>query len=91
MIYVDGALEEDSDLVEFDDWESSEISREVHFVWPDGFAMNSDDESGLGAHVIFMPGGTLVTQVMYMNLVGNDHVASPGASNGVGAAILLNP
>jgi hypothetical protein len=38
-----------------------------------------------------MPGGTLVTQVMYMNLVGNDHVASPGASNGVGAAILLNP
>lgn len=91
MIYVDGSIAKDSSLVDFDDWESSNDSRDVHFIWPDGTLMNSDDESGLGDHYIFMPDSNLDTQVMYLNLGGFDHEASPTASNGIGIANLVNP
>ncbi len=49
-----------------------------------------NEESGLGDHMIFLPGGDLDHQVMFMNLSGSDF-DPPEFSEGIGLAALLNP
>jgi hypothetical protein len=83
MIYLD--LDDDVML------ETQDDAREVVFLWPDGTTLNESEEAGLGDHFISVIENDLDQQVMYMNLGGNDHVDDPGASQGVGQAILLNP
>ena len=91
VFYADGTLSGDNTRVEFEDWESAEAAREVHFLWPNGDPVSAADESGLGDHFIFFPTGEPSTQIMYMNLRGLDNSSNPGASPGIGMAVLVNP
>lgn len=89
MIYGDGASAGASSL-EYGDWEAYTAAREVHFVWADGTAVATGDESGFGDHAIFYPTTDPDVQFMFMNLTGMDGTtAQPSA--GVGMAVLLNP
>ncbi|MFQ5407412.1 MAG: fibronectin type III domain-containing protein [Anaerolineales bacterium] len=92
VIYADAARSGDPDVVEFDDWETAAVlAREVNFLWPDGSQLDAADESGLGDHMILVPGDDPDFQVMYMNLGGLDNSKNPGAAQGIGIAVLLNP
>lgn len=83
MIYSDGTG--------FEDWESHELGREVHFLWPDGSMLSVQEEAGLGDHMIFLPTNELDWQLMVYNMNGHDNNDSPSSSQGLGMAVLMNP
>lgn len=91
LIYADGATSGSASTVELADWESAEMAREIHFLWPDGSKLDAEEESGLGDHMIFMPTGANEEQYMYLNLGGFDNANWGKPSSGLGMAILLNP
>lgn len=91
VLYGDGALHGQEDVVDFEDWEDESLAREVHFLWPNGTVLSSDEEAGLGDHMVFLPNADLKTQVMYMNLGGFDNREWSAGSAGLGMAILVNP
>lgn len=75
----------------FEDFESYENARDVHFLWPNGEELSDQQESGLGDHFIYMPTLNLDTQYMVMNLGGLDDDSPQEPSTGAGLAILINP
>lgn len=83
MFYTDGD--------NFEDFESYETARDVHFVWPDGSDLTIYEESGLGDHFIYLPTLDLDQQYMVLNLGGMDDDSPKEGSTGLGLAILLNP
>lgn len=83
MFYTDGD--------NFEDFESYETARDVHFVWPDGSDLTIYEESGLGDHFIYLPTLDLDQQYMVLNLGGMDDDSPQEGSTGLGLAILLNP
>lgn len=89
MLYGDGASAGAASL-EYGDWEVYTSAREVHFVWADGTAVATTDESGLGDHAIFYPTTDPGVQFMFMNLTGQDGTTVQ-PSVGIGMAVLLNP
>ena len=90
MIYADGSKGGDNDTMEFADWENESEAREVHFWWPNGEEMDSNEESGLGDHMIHYPTNDSDFQVMFMNLSGSDFVPQDVAQ-GTGIAVLQKP
>lgn len=83
MFYTDGN--------NFEDFESYETARDVHFVWPDGSDLSVYEESGLGDHFIYLPTVDLTRQYMVLNLGGMDDDTPKEPSTGLGLAILMNP
>ncbi len=83
MFYTDGN--------NFEDFESYETARDVHFVWPDGSELTVYEESGLGDHFIYLPTVDLTRQYMVLNLGGMDDDTPKEPSTGLGLAILMNP
>ncbi len=47
LIYADAAASGDPSVVEINDWEESQVAREVHFLWPDAIPLNQYSEAGL--------------------------------------------
>lgn len=90
LLYGDGAISGDTAAVDFEDWESNTLARQVNFLWPDGSLVDAQDESGLGDHMILTPTGKLEKQIMFINLGGMDNSKTKSGSNGLGMAILLN-
>ncbi len=95
MIYADGAESTPTDVVDFADWDTANV-KDVDFYWPDGTLLDPDHESGLGDHMVLsLPaiGDDPAIQIMYLNLGGGDGPDCPTTtpSNGIGAAVLLNP
>lgn len=99
MIFADADENTISSEVEYVDWDAANSS-DVEFYWPDETLLDIYEESGLGDHVVLnLPaiGADPAIQIMYMNLGGVD---GPGCqytpstatgSQGIGAAVLLNP
>lgn len=83
MFYTDGN--------NFEDFESYETARDVHFVWPNGEELSVYEESGLGDHFIYLPTVDLARQYMVLNLGGMDDDSPQEPSTGLGLAILMNP
>lgn len=97
MIYANGAETAPFDLVEFAEWDTASAVN-VHFYWPDGTLLTADEESGLGDHMVLnLLDEDPAIQIMYLNLGGRDGPgctdipSTAGPSNGIGAAVLLNP
>lgn len=76
---------------DFEDFESYETARDVHFIWPNGSELSVYEESGLGDHFIYLPTLDLEQQYMVINLGGMDDDTPKEASTGLGLAILMNP
>jgi hypothetical protein len=85
VIYADGGVAGDPAAVEFDDWEQVAQAREVHFLWPDGSAVDLANESQLDDYMMLMPTGNPLVQIMYSNM------AVPGQMPFIGMAVLVNP
>lgn len=90
LLYGDGVISGNTATVDFEDWESSSLARQVNFLWPDGSLLDAQDESGLGDHMILTPTGKLDKQIMFVNLGGMDNTKWNKGSAGLGMAILLN-
>lgn len=91
LIYADGALTGDPNVVDFDDWEEQSQAHEVDFIWHDGAAMTVYDESGLSDHNIITINESLEYQYMTANLGGNDDATPTTHGIGLGYAKLINP
>ena len=90
LIYADGARTGEGAFTEFEDWEPHTSARDVHFLWPNGDAVNAA-ESGLGDHFIYLPSGNPDEWIINMNLGELDNSESRGPSLGIGMATLINP
>ena len=91
LMYANGALSGDTGRIDFADWEAATQARQVTFLWPDGTPVSTEDESGLGDHMVLLPNDDLATQYMYLNLGGFDNANWNKASAGLGMAVLVNP
>jgi hypothetical protein len=91
LLYGDGRSSGSAATVDFEDWESSTLARQVHFLWPDGTLLDAQDEAGLGDHMILTPTGSLDLQYMFVNRGGLDNTKWKTGSYGLGLAVLLNP
>jgi hypothetical protein len=85
LLYADGAATGNPAVVDFEDWESAAVVRDVHYLWPDGSDVALADESKLDDYVVLAPTGDLTLQVMYSNMT--DGTAMPF----IGMAVLVNP
>lgn len=91
FVYADGSWSGTAGSVDIGDWEPSAKARDVTFLWPDGTALDAQDEAGLGDHMVITPAATLDPQYMYVNLGGFDNSKWKAMSSGLGLAKLLNP
>ena len=91
LLYADGQSSGSSATVDFEDWESNTLARQVNFLWPDGSLLDAQDEAGLGDHMILTPNGSLDLQYMFVNRGGFDNTKWSQSSSGLGLAVLLNP
>lgn len=82
---VDGTLTGLASRVDFEDWEPTSQSRDVHFLWPSGKELSTSEESYLDDYVFLAPAGDLNFQVMYTNVT--DGTFAPF----IGMAVLVNP
>lgn len=88
VLYADGAISGDPALVEFEDWESVDESRNVNYLWPDGTLLSIAEESKLDDYAIIWPTNDPALQVMYTNLsASGPNAAMPF----IGSAVLVNP
>jgi len=85
LIYADGALSASTSTVDFEDWESHTLARDVVFLWPNGDPLDNTVEGYIDDYHFLAPTGSLDLQVMYLAIT-NGTVGPFGA-----AAILLNP
>lgn len=85
LIYADGAATGAIDRVEFEDWESQTLARDVVFLWPNGDKMNDTAEGYIDDYHFLAPTADLDLQVMYLAITNGTEV--PFSS----AAVLLNP
>jgi len=91
LLYGDGQSSGSQAAVDFEDWESNTLARQVNFLWPDGSLLDAQDEAGLGDHMILTPTGNLDLQYMFVNRGGFDNSKWNASSAGLGIAVLLNP
>lgn len=91
VIYADATRTGDSSVIDIGDWDPDTVAREVNFLWPNGDALDAEDESGLGDHVIELSGDDPDREIMYMNIGGFDNAKWKAASSGIGVARLVNP
>lgn len=85
LIYADGSSQGDASTVEFEDWESISVARNVVFLWPNGEPLNDAAEGYIDDFHFLTPTGSLDLQVLYLTIT-NGSVAPFAAT-----AILLNP
>jgi hypothetical protein len=85
MIYADGSKTGQTDRVDFEDWESQSIARNVNFLWPNGDLLNDTAEGYIDDYHFLAPTGSLDLQVMYLAITNGSEVPFAGA------AVLLNP
>ncbi len=81
VMYAEGT----SGVVQFEDWEGVEKSRDMVYLFPDGTALTELQESKLDDYHFFAPTGDMEFQVQYSNI--SDGTSIPF----VAAAVLLNP
>jgi len=85
LIYADAAMTGDANVVDFEDWESQSLPRDVVFLWPNGDTMNAQAEGYIDDYHFLTPTGSLDLQVMYVTIT--DGAIAPISVT----AILLNP
>lgn len=85
VIYADGAVSGESGIVDFDDWESQDTARDLHFLWPDGTEFSETEEGYIDDFMMMAPTQDLDFQVMYMAIT--DGSISPFSAG----AVLVNP
>ena len=84
VLYADAARTGDPAVVDFDDWDSKDSAREVHFLWPSGARLDATAEGYIDDFVAMAPLG-LDLQVLYI-------IITAGTDPPFGAmAVLLNP
>lgn len=81
VMYAEGT----SGVVQFEDWEGVEKSRDMVYLFPDGSVLTESQESKLDDYHFFVPTGDMDFQVQYTNI--SDGMSIPF----VAAALLLNP
>ncbi len=85
VVYADGAQSGDASLVDFEDWDTIDSARRVHFLWPDGSEMDLATESKLDDFVFLMPTADPEFQMMYTNM------SAEGTAPFIATAVLANP
>jgi len=85
LIYADGRGTGSLTNVDFEDWESTSVGRDVIFVWPNGEQLNAGAEGYIDDFHFLAPTASLDLQVMYLAIT--DAMLAPIAV----AAVLLNP
>lgn len=85
IIYADGVVSGEDDVVDYEDWEDVEDAREIYFLWPDGTAVSVEQEDLFDDFVFYAPTGDLDLQVFYGAM--NDGTEEPF----LGMAVLVNP
>lgn len=85
LIYADASLTGDPNIVDFEDWESQTLPRDVVFLWPNGEQMDARAEGYIDDYHFLTPTGTQDLQVMYVTIT--DGAIVPIATT----AILQNP
>jgi hypothetical protein len=85
LIFADGAVSGSAGTVDFEDWESQTVARDVVFLWPNGEQFDSTAEGYIDDYHFLAPTASLDLQVMYLAITNGTEVPF-GA-----AAILLNP
>ncbi|CAN5215887.1 hypothetical protein BH11PSE11_BH11PSE11_09540 [soil metagenome] len=85
LIYADGATSGAAGTVDFEDWETTAVARNVIFLWPSGEQLNTTAEGYIDDFHFMSPTANLDLQVMYLAIT--DGVIAPIAAG----AILLNP
>lgn len=85
LIFADGKSSSTAATVEFEDWEAVGISRNIHFLWPNGDVLNATAEGYIDDFQFMTPTGNLDLQVLYLTITDGNVV--PFAAT----AILLNP
>lgn len=87
LLYADPESTGDPVVTDFDDWESLESARDIHFLWPDGTRLTEDEESRFDDFFVFAPGPDPARLIMYTDMSFTGLNAVPF----IGTAILVNP
>lgn len=87
LLYADGRLSGQPEVVEFEDWETVAQARDLQYIFPDGTPLTLAEESRLDDFFVFMPTGDPGLQVMYTNTAAPNSTTPPV----IGMAVLLNP
>jgi Fibronectin type III domain len=85
LIYADASVSGDPNVVDFEDWESQSLPRDVVFLWPNGDQMDARAEGYIDDYHFLTPTGSQDLQVMYVTIT--DGAIAPIAVT----AILRNP
>jgi hypothetical protein len=85
VLYADGTLTGEPDVVDFPDWEARDSARGTTFLWPDGSEMAPSEEGYIDDFVFMTPTGTADFQVAYVVISDGDLMPRPAL------AVLLNP
>ncbi len=85
LIYADGKSSATASTVEFEDWETVGLARNVNFLWPNGDLLNAAAEGYIDDFQFLAPTGSLDLQVLYLTIT--DGTVVPFAAT----AVLLNP
>lgn len=85
LIYADGTLTGQADRVDFEDWESQSVARNVVFLWPNGTQFDNTAEGYIDDYHFLTPTASLDLQVMYLAITNGSEIPF-GA-----AAVLQNP
>lgn len=85
LIHGDARVSGDATRVDFEDWESQSVARDVVFLWPNGDKLDDTAEGYIDDYHFLHPTGSAQLQVMYMAITNGTEMPF-GA-----AAILLNP
>lgn len=72
VIYADATNKGHIARVDFEDWESLEIARDVVFIWPDGSQLDNTAEGYIDDFSFLAPEGDLNYQLMYMAISDGD-------------------
>jgi hypothetical protein len=95
VLYADGSLTGDPDVVEFEDWENEANGHDVLFLYPSGEEVPAVTETLLGDHDILTAGFDLNNQYMSHNIERFVPIVVEGyqnaASFGIGYSKLVNP
>jgi hypothetical protein len=85
LIYADGSVTGAPGVVDFEDWESQTLPRDVVFLWPNGDELDARAEGYIDDYHFLAPTGSLDLQVMYITIT--DGAIVPISAT----AILMNP
>jgi hypothetical protein len=85
LLYADASVTGDPNIVDFEDWESQSLPRDVVFLWPSGEQMDARAEGYIDDYHFLTPTGSQDLQVMYITIT--DGAIAPISVT----AILRNP